>query len=79
MSPNDLLIQVIKVVEGYLGPPTERFVGRQILLHLGKVPEDITKDDLPELAEWIKVSMGAVTEDKKMLDNCAAEILKLAS
>ncbi len=77
MITGDLLGQVTSVVEQYLGPAADRFVKRQILFHLAKNPEDIEKYDLPELTEWIKISMSFVTEDKTAINNCEAEILKL--
>lgn len=68
---------IIQITEQYLGPAADRFVTRQIQFHLNKKPEELTRQDIPKLAEWIKVSLALLTEDKKMVDECAAKIAKL--
>jgi hypothetical protein len=74
-----LLNQVISVTESYLGPASERFIHRLIRFHLDKEPEQLNKKDLTKLAEWIKVSLGLLTNDKRLVDDCEKNILKLAA
>jgi len=74
-----LLSQVIEITENYLGPAAERYINRLIVFHLKKEPEKLNKTDLLKLAEWIKVSLGLLTNDKKLVDNCEKAILKLAA
>lgn len=74
-----LLGQVIGVTENYLGPASERFIHRLIRFHLDKEPEQLSKQDLAKLAEWVKVSLGLLTNDKKLVDDCEKNILKLAA
>jgi hypothetical protein len=51
--PNqDLYKKAVKVSEEYLGPAGERFIRRQITTHLLIEPEQLKKQDLPQLAEW---------------------------
>lgn len=77
-ATSDMLNKVIVVTEEYLGPAADRFVKRQITFHLEKKPEEVTANDLPKLTEWIKVSLGLLTEDKSMVDACEQKLLSLA-
>lgn len=70
---------VVKVTEDYLGPTADRFVARQIEFHLHKKPEEVTKQDLKKLVEWVKVSIGLLTEDRKTVEECGTRIAKLAA
>jgi len=69
--------QSLQITKDYLGPAAERFISRQITFHLQKEPEKLTKADIPQLAEWVKVSIAVLTDDKKMVDDFAKRILKL--
>lgn len=76
--PTTLGDNLIQVTENYLGPAAKRFISRQAAFHLHKKPSEITKSDIPKIAEWIKVSLGMLTQDRKMIDSCQEDILKLA-
>lgn len=69
--------QALHITKDYLGPAAERFISRQITFHLHKEPHHLTKDDIPQLAEWVKVSIAVLTDDKKMVDDFTKRILKL--
>ena len=69
--------QALFITKDYLGPAAERFINRQITFHLQKEPELLTKEDIPQLAEWVKVSIAILTEDKKMVDDFTERIVKL--
>lgn len=69
--------QVIEVTENYLGPAADRFIRRQVSFHLHKKTEELDAADLPQLADWIKVSLALLTEDHSMVDKCQNEILAL--
>lgn len=69
--------QAVQITKDYLGPAAERFINRQILFHLKKEPEMLNKNDIPQLAEWVKVSIAILTEDKEMVDEFTKRILKL--
>jgi len=62
--------QIIDITEDYLGPAADRFIRRQVNFHLHKKAEDLETKDIPQLAEWIKVSLALLTEDKSMVDQC---------
>jgi hypothetical protein len=79
MAPDTPYQVVIKTVEAYLGPTSQRFVDRQITSHLKKEPHTLTSTDIPKLADWVKVSMSVITGDKKIVDECVRKILEAAS
>lgn len=70
--------EVTRVTEEYLGPAAERFIARQILGHLGKSPQDLTKADIPKLTEWAKVTLGLLTDDHAVVDEFALKLERLA-
>lgn len=74
---NNTHLKLCKVLESYLGPAANRFVERQIKFHLQKPPQDVTRDDIPELTEWIKISMALLTEDRNSIDECEQKLLEL--
>lgn len=69
--------EAIKITSDYLGPAAERFIDRQITFHLNKKPQELSARDIPQLAEWVKVSIAILTNDKKMVDEFTKRILKL--
>lgn len=70
--------QVVKVTQDYLGPAAERFIARQIETHLKKKPEELTKEDLAKLIDWVKIAIALLTEDGKTVDDFTESLLKLA-
>lgn len=69
---------VVKITTNYLGPAAERFIKRQITTHLNKKPEDLTKDDLVKLVDWIKIAIALLTEDGKIVEDYSKSLLELA-
>lgn len=59
---------VVDVTNDYLGPAADRFIDRQIRNHLRKNPEQLAKQDLLDLIDWIKISMAMLTNDKKLVN-----------
>lgn len=70
--------QAVAIASDYLGPAAERFLCRQIEFHLKKRPEQLVKADIPKLAEWVKVSIAILTEDRQMVDKFTKRIMNLA-
>jgi hypothetical protein len=75
----DLTQQVIAITQEYLGPASERFIYRLIRFHLNKEPGQLIKKDIPKLSEWVKVSLGLLTDDRKLVDKCEQSLLALVS
>jgi hypothetical protein len=78
MNRADIYQQVVAVIQEYLGPAADRYVQRLVEAHLKKSPEQLAQRDIPKLSEWIKVSLGLLTNDKNLVDECEKRILKLA-
>lgn len=71
--------QVLSITTDYLGPAADRFITRQIETHLKKSPDDLTKDDIEKLTEWVKVAIALLTEDSQMVEDFTASLMKLAN
>lgn len=69
---------VIEKTTIYLGPASERFIQRQIRTHVNKEPDELEKQDLEPLVEWVEVSMGLLTNDKKSIEDLVESIRNLA-
>lgn len=70
--------QVVNVTVDYLGPAAERFISRQIQMHIGKEPEDLTKADLEKLVDWIKLAIALLSEDSKLVEEFTKSLMALA-
>ncbi len=80
MSPAAKTIydQVVDVTYEYLGPAAERFVAREVEAHLGKKPEELTKEDVAKLLDWSRLAIALLTEDTKMVDDFSESLLAIA-
>lgn len=67
-TPN-LYDRVVVITQAYFGPATERFLSRQITSHLDKPADRLTRDDLPTLVTWTKLTLAHLTEDVAMIDD----------
>lgn len=77
--PAALFEAIVTAAEPYLGPAAERFIARQVKFHLGKKPEELSKEDLPKLVEWVKVSLAMLTEDKAMVAEFNQRVEKIGA
>ena len=75
---NHIFNQAVQITSDYLGPAAERFIARQVAFHLHKDPQQLTAGDIPQLAEWIKVSIAILTEDREMVEEFTDRIMNLA-
>jgi hypothetical protein len=71
--------ETVAITNDYLGPPSERFVLRQIQTHLDKTPEELTKEDMPELIDWLKITMSVLTESPKLVHEYGKRLDKLVN
>jgi len=74
----DLYPQVVEIATDYLGPASKRFIDRQIVNHLQKEPEELTKEDLSRLIGWIEVVVALLTDDKKLVQEFTGRLEDLA-
>ena len=77
MSQSVYYYQAVLIATDYLGPAAERFIDRQVTFHLKKNPHQLEKKDLPELAEWIKVSIAVLTDDQGLVNDFSRRIGEL--
>lgn len=70
---------ILVITQDYLGPAAQRFIDRQIAFHLNKKPQEITKEDVPNLVEWVSVTLASLTEDTNAVKNCSSRISDLAT
>lgn len=69
---------VIKVTQSYFGPATKRFIDRQVVNHLDKKPEQLGRQDLDRLIDWISLAMALLVEDELLIKRYIAELRQLA-
>jgi hypothetical protein len=74
---NELFEKVVSITEEYLGPAAPRFITRQVSSHLGKSPDELVPEDIPRLAEWTKVTLALLTEDKGMIKEYQDKLISL--
>ena len=75
----ELYEKVVRVTHVYLGPAADRFIARQVQNHLHKAPEQLSREDLSKLIDWIKVAVSLLTEDGEIVEEYAERLRQLAS
>jgi hypothetical protein len=70
--------QLVRVTHVYLGPAADRFIARQVQNHLHKPPDQLSKEDLRQLIDWIRVAVSLLTEDSEIVEEYAAQLEQLA-
>lgn len=74
---NQLYQHVITITQDYLGPAAERFIERQIEVHLQKNPEDLTRRDLKPLINWIELAMALLTDNHRIVEEYISSLASL--
>lgn len=64
---NVIYDQALKICETYLSTSAKNFLDRQIKMHLGKSPDQITQSDKESLAKWCKTSSGMLIGGDKAI------------
>jgi hypothetical protein len=75
---SSLYDEVVRTTHVYLGPAAERFIDRQVENHLHKPPEQLSREDLAGLIDWILVAVSLLTEENAIIEEYAVELRKLA-
>lgn len=78
MNSENLYDQVVQTTYDYLGPAADRFVTRQIRNHLSKAPEELQKQDLHRLIDWISLAMALLSDDQELVARYIADLKELA-
>ena len=71
--------KVVRITNVYLGPAAERFVGRQVRNHLHKEPQAISKNDLKDLIDWVRVAVSLLTENSEIVDEYIEQLALLTN
>ena len=79
MKHKTLYTAAVDVSNEFLGPAGERFMRRQISMHLDIEPEELQAKDLAELVEWVRLTFAVLTDDKEHVDDFSNKLLSLAS
>ncbi|MBC7708362.1 hypothetical protein H7Y63_04000 [Polaromonas sp.] len=77
MTELSLYDRVVRITHVYLGPAADRFIARQVQNHLHKEPQDLSKDDLKSLIDWIRVAVSLLTEDSDIIEEYTAQLEQL--
>ena len=77
IQPESLYIKVVEITKNFLGPAAERFITRQIKIHLKKDPQDLTKEDILSLSLLIKSALASLTDDSQIINGFSDSIMKL--
>ena len=70
--------KVVRITNVYLGPAADRFIARQVQNHLHKPAEELSKRDLLQLIDWIRVAVSLLTDDTEIIEEYAAQLHRLA-
>ena len=78
-NTTNLYQKAVKISEEYLGPAGERFIRRQITTHLHIEPEELQKEQISELAEWLHAAFAVLTRDVRYVSEYVEQIVELGS
>ncbi len=67
---------ILNICEKYLSGNSQKFLDRQIIAHLKKIPENIVPEDASEIAKWSQISGGLLLGQNKA-EQMAKEIFTL--
>lgn len=71
--------EVVRITHVYLGPAADRFIARQAQSHLHKPAEELTKEDLLKLTDWIRVAVSLLTDDSEVVEEYITQLRKLST
>jgi hypothetical protein len=70
--------QLTDVTYEYLGPASKRFIARMARAHLGKKPEELTREDVAKLHDWSKLGFAMLTEDEQTVNEYMRSLQAIA-
>jgi hypothetical protein len=73
-----LYTAVVGISQDFLGPAGERFMRRQISTHLNIEPEDLKKEHIGELVDWVSLTFAVLTNNTKYVEDFSQRLLALA-
>jgi len=73
----DIFKSVVEITVPYFGLGAQKFVERQVRVHLGIQPTELTINHLDELAKWCQVSGKLFLQDEKAANEIRIKVLNL--
>lgn len=75
-ADGDLSAAVLEVAEHYLGFAAKQYLDRQCRIHLNKSLNEITREDLDDLAKWVSNTAPLImdTDEGKELAEAISEL-----
>ena len=73
----NLYQQVLVIAEDYFGPAAPRFIDRIINNHFNKSPANLKYSDLPELTEWVRLTLAVLTEHESEVEELTERLSNL--
>lgn len=77
-TQGSLYEELVSITANYLGPAARRFIDHQIENHLDKSPQDVKREDLEPLIDWIRVAISLLTEDTTVTNEFIERLKRLA-
>jgi hypothetical protein len=75
---NTLLYErVSHIAEDYFGPAAPRYIERLISARFHKPAAELQPDDMPELIEWVRLSVAVLTEKERVIDDLTERLSAL--
>ncbi len=71
--------QAVNISEEYLGPAGERFIRRQISMHLSIEPENLRDKDVYKLVDWASLAFALLTNDPAEVESFTQRLLLLTA
>jgi hypothetical protein len=71
--------QVASITEDYFGPAAPRYIERLISTRFHKPAAELKPEDMPELIEWVRLSMAVLTEQERAIDDITSRLSSLYS
>jgi hypothetical protein len=69
--------QVASITEDYFGPAAPRYIERLISTRFHKPAAELKPEDMPELIEWVRLSMAVLTEQERAIDDITSRLSSL--
>jgi hypothetical protein len=74
---NSLYDAAVQASVKYLGPAGERFLRRQIAMHLKIEPEKLSSRDLEKLISWMKLAFAMLTNNQNHVEAFVDDLCEL--
>jgi len=76
-QPNSLFDHISNVTYKYFGVEAVEHIAGLLETHLKRSPQDISKDELTSLIDWVKTAASFLTPETEQVQNYCAELLSL--